>query len=132
MSLTDIILTIIIQVLFCGGLRVLLSDGQILHFIRSPFEYETDSKLMNIFRERLRKRILVSTNNAYKLKKHYEKLSNQVGYCLKPFILCVICFSSVWGATVILLLNGFQLKELIICCISTAFILKIISDKVDF
>ena len=131
MNLHEILLTIIIQTLFCAGLRVLLSDGQIFHFIRKPFEYDPDSKLMNIYRERLRKRVLISTNDAYKLRKHYEKLSNRMSYILKPFILCVICFSSFWGASVFIALHWVR-WEIILCCISTAFILKVLNDKVDF
>ena len=97
MSLIDIILTIIIQTLFCLGLRTLLSDGQILYFIRKPFEN----------------------------KKHPSIL-------LKPIILCVVCFSSVWGGAVFVALHGFLPIPLVISCVSTAFILKIVNDKMDW
>lgn len=132
MSLVEILLTIIVQVLFCLGFRTLLSDGQIFHFIRKPFEFE-DSKLMNFLKERLRRRVLISTDNAYQTKKHYERVSNRISWCLKPFIICVVCFSSVWGGAVFIVLHGLHhLPELIISCISSAFILKFINDKVDW
>src|SRR3990167_10622598 len=99
MILYEILITIIIQSLFCLGLRVLFSEGQILHFIRKPFAH-ADLKPLTLF-------------------------------ILKPIVICVICFSSVWGGAVFILLNGFQPVELIISCVSTAFILKIVNDKVD-
>lgn len=97
MTLLDILLTIAIQVLFCLGLRQLLSEGMILHFIRKPFEN--------------------------KKRNHW---------ILKPFILCVVCFSSVWGGSVFIALHGFLPIPLIISCVSTAFIIRVINDKMDW
>lgn len=132
MTLVELLLTIVVQVLFCGGLRVLLSDGQILHFIRKPFEYEEGSKIMNFLRERLRKKVLISANDPQKLRKKYQSVSAKIGVILKPFILCIVCFSSVWGGSVFIALHGFLPIPLFISCVSTAFILKIINDHVEF
>lgn len=99
MTLADIILTIIIQVLFCLGFRTLLSDGMILHFIRKPFENT----------------------------KHYSNWH----IILKPIILCVICFSSFWGGLTFLFIHGVK-WEIIICCISSAFVIKFVNEKIDW
>lgn len=101
MTLVDILLTIGIQVLFCLGLRQLLSDGMILHFIRKPFENK-------------------------------KRLTSFASFVLKPFILCVVCFSSVWGGSVFIALHGFLPIPLIISCVSTAFIIRVINDKMDW
>ena len=50
MTLIDALGTIVLISVFCLGIRVLLSDGMIFHFIREPFEYEKDSKMMNFMR----------------------------------------------------------------------------------
>ena len=100
MILIDILLTIAIISLSCLGLRTLMSDGQILHFIRKPYEN--------------RKRPPVY---------------------LKPLILCVICFSSVWGGSVFIALHGITLADapyLIIACVSSSFVIKIVNDHVEF
>lgn len=97
MTLIDIILTIIIQSLFCLGFRVLLSEGMILHFLRRPFE---NMKYPNIL--------------------------------LKPILLCVVCFSSFWGGIVFIYMHGLLLPELFLCCISSAFVIKFVNDKVDW
>ena len=96
MTLVDIILTIVIQSLFCLGFRTIISEGMILHFIRKPFE--------NM------KRPL---------------------WILKPILHCVICFASFWGGLVFLFLHGLKI-EIILCCICTSFLLKIVNDKVDW
>lgn len=103
MSLVEILLTIFIQLLFCLGLRTLMSDGMILYSIRQPHA-----------------------------KRKYAKWYDVI---LKPLILCVICFSSVWGGAVFIGLHGLHLAHLpalIITCVSSAFILKIVNDKVDW
>ena len=100
MNLIDILLTIIIIVLFCLGLRTLFCEGMILHFVRKPFE---------------------------------NMKSPAWNYILKPVVLCVVCFASVWGGTVFILLHGFlPVIELIICCVSSAFLIHIINDKMDW
>ena len=116
--------TIILQSLFCLGFRTLMCDGMIFHFLRKPFEYDNGYKIINI----LRKNCCYTQDD--KAKRIF--FSKIIVNLLKPFILCVVCFSSVWGSIVFISLNGFMFKELIICCISTAFILKFINDKVDF
>lgn len=132
MNLLDIILSIIIITLFCLGFRTIISLGQILHFIREPFEYDGKSEVMNFLKRRLQKKALKGVEGLQQIRRDYVKLSNRINWILKPFVICVICFSSAWGATIFLTLNGFYWRELIICCICSAFIIKIINDKVDW
>jgi hypothetical protein len=133
MTLIDIILTTIIISLFCLGLRTVFSDGMIFHFLREPFEYDTHSKVMNVFRRKLQRIALSGTDDLTKQRKRYLRLSEKLNIYLKPFLLCVICFSSVWGGSVFIALHGLHfIPELIISCISSAFIIKLISDHVEF
>lgn len=132
MTLAEIILTVLIQSLFCLGWRVVISEGQILYFIRKPFEFEKDSKINNYYRNKLRQYVLQSDENVYAMRKECIEKSRVMSIWLKPFILCVICFSSVWGGAVFVAMHGFLPIQLIVCCISTAFILKIVNDKVDW
>lgn len=132
MTLSDILLTIVIQVLFCLGWRVLLSDGQIFHFIRYPFEHEKDSKINNYYRSKLRQYVLSSDKDVYAMRKGYIEKSRKLSLILKPFILCVVCFSSVWGGSVFVAMHGLLPIPLIICCVCSAFVIKVINDKVDF
>lgn len=135
MTLTEILLTILIQVLFCLGLRTILSEGQIFHFIREPFEYDSESKVMNFLKRRLQRKALRGDEGLQQTRRNYVKLSNRISVLMKPFVICVICFSSVWGGAVFIALHGLHLAEvifLIISCISTAFILKVVNDKVDW
>lgn len=99
MTLIDILLTTLAIALFCLGIRTLLSDGQILHSIRQPFENK--------------KRLPGWT------------------VMIKPVILCVVCFPSVWGSLLFVLLHGIQ-WQLIPCIISASFLIKAINDKVEF
>lgn len=121
MSLIDILLTIAIQSLFCLGVRQLLSEGMIFHFIRKPFQYDRHKEVMNIFLKWGIGYLERDINN-----------SKVLNYILKPFILCVVCFSSVWGGAVFVAIHGFLPIPLVICCISTAFILRFINDKMDW
>ena len=133
MNLIDIILSTIIISMFCLGLRTLFSDGMILHFLREPFEYDSHSKVMNLFRRKLQRMALSGVDDLTKQRKRYLRLSEKLNFYLKPFLLCVICFSSVWGGSVFIVLHGLHfIPELIICCISSAFILKLINDHVEF
>ena len=131
MSLIDIILNIILISVFCLGIRTLLSDGMILHFLREPFEYDGESKVMNFLKRKIQRRALRGENGLQVVRRDYTKISNKISFLLKPILLCVICFSSFWGSTVFVVVNGFQIKELIICCIGATFIIKFVNDKVD-
>lgn len=131
MTLTQIILTIIVQVLFCLGLKTIMSKGMIFHFIKRPFEYEPDSKTMNFLREIIQRRALAGEEGLLELRREYTKLSKNLSFFLKPILLCVVCFSSFWGGLVFIFLHGFK-YELIICCISSAFLLQFVNEKIDF
>lgn len=67
------------------------------------------------------------------VRKPYEnkKRPGKYDWMLKPFILCVVCFASVWGGGVFVSLHGLH-WEIIICCVSATFIIKVINDKVEF
>lgn len=131
MSLVDIILSIVLISLFCLGLRTLFSDGMIFHFLREPFEYDGESKVMNFLRRKLQRRALKGENGIQQVRRDYVKVSDRINYILKPFLICVICFSSFWGGLVFIYLFGMR-WEIILCCVSSAFIIKFINDKVEF
>lgn len=131
MTLTQIILTIIVQVLFCLGLKTIMSEGMILNFIKKPFEYQPDSKTMNFLRDRLQRRALKGEEGLLEVRRQYTKLSNKIAFFLKPILLCVVCFSSFWGGLVFIFLHGLQ-YEIILCCISSAFLLQFVNENIDF
>lgn len=128
MTLTDILFTIIIQVLFCLGLRQLLSEGMILHFIRKPFQYDKHKTVMNLYIPHTSEFCIFDDDSVRILTKR----SKILGYILKPIILCVVCFASVWGGSLFIALHGFLPIPLIICCVSSTFIIRAINDKVDW
>ena len=109
-------------VAFCLGWRIVTDEGQLLHFIRKPFDdnynfYETILQRIEHF-ERYDKSLVPSLKKT--ILKH--KLINYIG---KPFILCITCFASIWGVTVFVALNGLTvdlIPTLIITCISASFI----------
>lgn len=90
---------------------------------------------MYFLRERLRKRTLNGETNPASLRKKYISQSAIIRTLLKPFLICVVCFTSFWGSLVWININSFELSlfpELLIGCISSAFLIKVINDKVDF
>lgn len=131
MSLIEILLTIILISSFCLGLRTIMSEGQLIHFIREPFEYERDSKMMNFLRRKLQRISLNQYENLNQIRKRYCKKSQMLGYILKPFLLCVVCFPSFWGSILFLFLHGIK-WEWVICIISSTFLIKAVNDKVDW
>lgn len=132
LNMVNILLSTVIITLFCLGWRTVISPGQLLHFLREPFEYEGDSKVINFLKRRLQRRALAGVEGITQLRKDYVKLSNRITWIMKPLVICVICFSSAWGSTIFVTINGWQIREMIIACVSAAFLIKIIHAKVDW
>lgn len=97
-------LTLFWTVLFCLGWRIVTDEGQILYFIRKPFDDAFTNKDCTEERLKLAHQInnksLADALNKTLLK---HKLIIAIG---KPFVLCITCFSSVWGVSVFISLNG--------------------------
>ena len=115
-------ITLVWTVLFCLGWRIVTSEGQLLYFIRKPFEFHAKET------ERIEERI--EHFNRYDksfvpalaklLRKH--KLIYYIG---KPIVLCITCFASIWGITVFVALNGLTIDlipYLILNSFSAAFV----------
>lgn len=111
-----LLLTILITVLFCLGWRIITDEGNLLYFIRKPFESMYENLEMN---EELYARYKNPTvyNRIYKLKRKI--------FIAKPFVLCITCFGSLWGAAIFVTLNGIsiaQIPYLIINSVAASFI----------
>lgn len=133
MSAITIIIWTVIIALFCLGWRTVISEGQLLHFLREPFEYSEGSKMINFLKRIVQKAALRGETNLIQKKKYYEKLSNRITWFLKPFLLCVICFASAWGVTLFITFNGLAYwREMIVACVSAAFLIKVLNDKIDW
>jgi len=65
------------------------------------------------------------------LRKPLEN-KKKVAWYWFPLVWCVICFASFWGSICFITLNGIMIREMIIACISSTFLLKIVSDNVEF
>lgn len=112
----ELIYTIAITVAFCLGWRIITDKGNLLYFIRKPFEQMYENLEMN---EELYARYKNPAvfNRIYKLKRKI--------FFAKPFVLCITCFGSLWGAAVFVTLNGIsiaQIPYLIINSIAASFI----------
>lgn len=124
MELSQLISTIVITSLFCNGWNIITDKGNVLHFIRKPF----DSAMDNI--DHLEQKInLLSQfkNNKYHVDYLSKKLLfNKVLYYIgKPFVLCITCYSSIWGFSVFVALNGLHIDtipHLIINSVSAAYL----------
>lgn len=113
-------ITLLWTILFCLGWRIITDEGQILYFIRKPFEdinSEYDKEKIELA-YRFDKSLVPSLK--WKALKH--KLMETFG---KPFVLCITCFASIWGVTVFVALNGLNkdlIVPLILNCVSASFI----------
>ncbi len=91
--------TLISTVLFCLGLRIVSEEGNLLYFLRKPFEKAYSKK------EYWENRYSIKANKYYK---HWSNIYGAIAYIGKPLITCITCMSSVWGVTVFIMLNGFS------------------------
>ncbi len=129
MQYSQFFFTIFCQVFFCLGLNKIMEEGQLLNFLRKPFEamhdeIETKEELLKWMT--CSSDILNGKLRILKLKIKY--------YLAKPFVLCITCFASVWGGSVFITLNGIDealLSFLIISCVSSAFIQTFIYAKTN-
>jgi len=85
--------TLIATIFFCLGWRIVTDEGQLLYFIRKPFERNIS-------------RLEVKRGNPFIPKKEVIRLE-LINYFGKPFVLCITCMASIWGATIFIILNGF-------------------------
>lgn len=123
MSYAEFYFTLFCIVSFCLGWRTITDEGQLLYFLRKPFEgiydrIETKTELAR------NAEVMENLDLWCKLKSDlfYLKLKLLI---LKPTILCITCFASVWGLAVFVSLNGLSvsmLPYLLILLPSAAFI----------
>ena len=113
-------------VTFCLGWRIITDEGNILYFIRKPFD--DNYKLYETILERIEhfKKYDTSLVKELQLSILKHKIINYIG---KPFVLCITCFASIWGTAVFVSLNGFTIQlipQLIITIVSASFIQTLI------
>lgn len=112
----DLIITILTTVSFCLGWRIITDKGNILYFLRKPFEQMEDNLELN---EELYLKFK-SPKVFYRIYKLKTKIE-----LARPFVLCITCMASFWGVLVFISLNGFSLSllpKLIINSVSASFI----------
>lgn len=105
-------ITLICTVLFCLGWRIVTDEGQLLYFIKKPFE--DNYNRINALTE-LGKKTPISRTVIY--------------YIGKPFVMCITCMASIWGTVIFIAINGIQVSlidNLIWNCIAASFIQTLI------
>lgn len=132
MEISQYLFTLFCMVLFCLGLDKIMQEGQILHFLRKPF--------LNLYDEIDNKQKLLNDLSKWRRPIHMIELQNHLTwlkikyYIAKPLVLCITCFSSIWGGSVFVALNGLNenlLPFLVISCVSSAFIQTLIYVKAN-
>jgi len=108
--------TLIITVAFCLGWRIITDNRNLLYFVRKPFEdIENQIEMNEALYEKLKSPIIKNRIKVLKTKLYFAK----------PFVLCITCFGSLWGAAVYVALNGIDINHipnLIINSIAASFI----------
>lgn len=127
--------TLFCMVSFCLGLNQIMSEGNLLYFLRKPFE-----GLHELIED---KELMLKSLKGLKCSGGIitvMKLENEITglklkyYLAKPLVLCITCFASIWGGSVFIALNGLNenlIPYLIISCVSTAFINTAIYVKIN-
>lgn len=108
--------TLIMTIAFCLGWNIITSKGNLLYFLRKPFENMHDNLEMQ-------EELYLTFKNPT-VKKRIKILKVKL-YLAKPFVLCITCFGSLWGTVVYTSLNGIDLQHiphLIINCVAASFI----------
>lgn len=118
--ITQFFFTLFCQVFFCLGLNMVLSEGNLLWFLRKPF-VGLDDKAEN------QHSLLIGVTDKDRISEIEAKIFILMlkHYLAKPFVTCITCFASVWGATVFISLNGISvelLPYLIISCFASAYL----------
>ncbi len=119
----QLLYTIFITTLFCLGWSVVTNTNNILYFIRKPF----DNAINNIDEIEAKIELIKKFGDIKLLRRLNGQLyfNNAMYYIGKPFVLCITCYSSIWGVSVFVALNGLTLNttpHLIINSISAAFL----------
>lgn len=110
-------ITLFWTVVFCLGLNICLSDGNILYFIRKPF-VSLEANLDN-------KKLHYLNFHPDMTEVIWYWLSRLLLFILTPVILCITCMASVWGTIVFVLLEGFNdqlIVPLVLNCVAASFI----------
>ena len=113
--MVSIILTAIISAFVCVGIDILFSDGMALSFVRTPLEnwlercenrkqFALDSVPYSNETELDKALTIDEINRRY-------AFVEVIRYMLKPFVLCVYCFSSVYGILTYGAINGLYLDD---------------------
>lgn len=121
-------ITLFWTVLFCLGWRIvtdgdLVNGGQILYFIRKPFDKiiaDHDELL-----ERIKLANHISNKPLVKILSRTLLKHKLIVIFGKPFVLCITCFASIWGVSVFVALNGLNehlIIPLILNCFAASFI----------
>jgi hypothetical protein len=117
--ITQMLFTLFCTVAFCLGLYITSRDGYLLDFLQHPFikaEYYRDVYTVRATTE------TTSSKFKYTFLAVICGLVEDLG---PPFVMCITCMGSFWGATWFIILNGFSfhlLPYLIINCFAAAFI----------
>ena len=97
--------SLFITVVFCLGWSTITSEGNLLYFLKKPFERNYD------------KLELSRLNGFINVK---QELTHFIG---KPFILCITCMASIWGITIYsLTIENFTISGMIINSVSASFL----------
>lgn len=132
MSYTDFYFTLFCIVSLSLGWRMITDEGQILYFLRKPFE-DIHDRIETLTVLARNAEIMESFDLWSEKKAELARLKLKL-YFLKPTILCITCFASVWGLVVFASLNGLSvalLPYLAILSISAAFIQTFIWNLYD-
>ncbi|MES2592413.1 MAG: hypothetical protein V4608_11040 [Bacteroidota bacterium] len=133
MTITQFLFTLFCTVGFCLGWRIITDKGQLLYFLRKPFDLLADK--IEINKDRINAITQFSPINLeiYRLENRiliYETII----YLSKPVITCITCLSSVLGVTIFATLNGLSLNNIhfiILNSVMAAFIQTFIWNIYD-
>lgn len=112
MTNEQFLFTLFCTVVFCLGLNMTLSEGNIFYFIRKPFEglYDEIENKVDLYKT-------FKPDSVQVVEFYYMKIKY---FILKPTILCITCMASIWGVAMFVTLNGFA-NELIPYLIINSF-----------
>ena len=125
MDTTQLLLTIITTVVFCLGWNIVTSENNLLYFIRKPFEKAIDNIEMYTDRLNMLSKFSNDTIHAINWLKKTILKNKIIYYIGKPFVLCITCYASIWGAVIYITLNGFSIDAvplIIINSVSASFL----------
>jgi hypothetical protein len=133
MEYSQFFFTLFCMVGFCLGFNKIMEEGQLLYFLRKPFEglaVEIEGK------EKIYEDLKPWRKSHELIELQHQITGLKIKYYLsKPLVLCITCFASIWGGSVFVALNGLNenlLPYLIIACVSSAFIQTVIYVKTNF